>query len=99
PDREVASQEQAREWLRHERQIEFFGEGDRWYTIRKWMIADEVITDVHSIKIYHYPDRMRWEYDLSTVVDDRSWRDRQYWLPLADTEKNKADQLVQNPGY
>ena len=39
PDRVTTDQDQARTWLRHERQIEFYGEGDRWYMIRKWMIA------------------------------------------------------------
>ncbi len=100
PDRVTADQAQAREWLRHERQIEFFGEGDRWYTIRKWMIADEVIKDVHSIKITHLPDGgARWFYDKSTTVDERAWDDRQYWLPVAREEINKAPQLTQNPGY
>lgn len=100
PDRVTADQAQAREWLRHERQIEFFGEGDRWYTIRKWMIADEVIKDVHSMKITHLPDGgTRWFYDKSTTVDERDWKDSQYWLPIAREEKNKAPQLTQNPGY
>ncbi|MBY5959561.1 RagB/SusD family nutrient uptake outer membrane protein [Membranicola marinus] len=100
PDRVTADQAQAREWLRHERQIEFFGEGDRWYTIRKWMIADEVIKDVHSMKITHFSDGgTRWFYDKSTTVDEREWKDSQYWLPIAREEKNKAPQLTQNPGY
>src|SRR5690606_7308402 len=100
PDRVTADQAQAREWLRHERQIEFFGEGDRWYTIRKWMIADDVIKDVHSMKITHLPDGgTRWFYDKSTTVDERAWDDRQYWLPVSRDEINKAPQLTQNPGY
>lgn len=100
PDRVTSDQTQAREWLRHERQIEFFGEGDRFYMIRKWMIADDVIKDVHSMKITHNPDGgTRWFYDKNTTVDDREWKDQQYWLPLARNEINKAPQLTQNPGY
>ena len=96
----TTDQEQAREWYRHERQVEFFGEGDRWYMIRKWMIADEVIKDVHAIKIYHYANGSKeWFYDTSTVVDNRSWNDVNYWLPISRTEQNKAPQLQQNPGY
>ncbi len=100
PDRVTTDQAQAREWLRHERQIEFFGEGDRWYMIRKWMIADEVIKDVHFMEITHFADGgTRWEYDVNTTVDDRTWLDRQYWLPISRDEMNKAPQLTQNPGY
>lgn len=100
PDRVTNDQEQARKWYRHERQVEFFGEGDRWYMIRKWMIAGDVIKNVHAMKIYHYEDGShKWFYDTSTVVDDRSWNDVNYWLPISRTEINKAPQLQQNPGY
>lgn len=100
PDRVTTDQAEAREWYRNERLVEFFGEGDRWYMIRKWMIADEVITNVHSMKIYHYSDgSSRWHYDTSTVVDDRSFVERNYWLPISRSEQNRAPQLQQNPGY
>lgn len=100
PGRETSDQNQAREWLRHERQIEMFGEGDRWYSLRKWMIADEVIEDVHPMVISHYHDgSIKWHYDTSSNVDQRTWNDRQYWMPLSRTEINKAPQLTQNPGY
>lgn len=100
PDRVTSDQAQARTWLRHERLVEFFGEGERWYNIRKWMIADQVIEDVHAMKIYHYSDgSKKWHYDMSTTVDVRVWNDRQYWTPISRTEINKAPQLQQNPGY
>lgn len=100
PDKMTTDQAQARAWYRHERQVEFFGEGDRFYMIRKWMIADEVIKNVHAIKIYHYANgNEKWHYDTSTVVDDRKWNDLNYWLPISRTEINKAPQLQQNPGY
>ncbi len=100
PDRVTDDQAQAREWYRHERQIEFFGEGDRWYMIRKWMIADEVIKDVHSMKISHYADgSKKWHYDTSATVDGRSFNENNYWLPISRTEMNKAPQLTNNPGY
>lgn len=100
PDRLTTDQAKARDWYRHERQIEFFGEGDRWYMIRKWMIADEVIKDVHSMKIYHFSDGSKiWNYDESTAPDSRSWLESNYWLPISRTEMNKAPQLTNNPGY
>lgn len=100
PDRVTTDQAEAREWYRHERLVEFFGEGERWYNIREWMIADEVITNVHAMKVYHYADgAKKWHYDQGTTVDGRSWVDRQYWIPISRTEINKAPQLINNPGY
>ncbi len=100
PDKSTTDQAQARAWYRHERQVEFFGEGDRFYMMRKWMIAGDVIKNVHAIKIYHYADGShKWHYDTSTTVDDRAWNDKNYWLPISRTEWNKAPQLQQNPGY
>jgi hypothetical protein len=100
PDRVTSDQDQAREWYRKERQLEMFAEGDRWYMMRKWMIADEVIEDVYHMKIYHYADgSKKWFYDTSQSVDDRQWKDAFYWLPISRTEMNKAPQLQQNPGY
>ncbi|WP_163323989.1 RagB/SusD family nutrient uptake outer membrane protein [Draconibacterium mangrovi] len=100
PDKMTTDQAEAREWYRHERMVEFFGEGDRWYMIRKWMIAEDVIKTVHPIKIYHYADGSHeWFYDTSSDADARSWNDANYWLPISRTEINKAPQLQQNPGY
>lgn len=39
-------------------------------------------------------------YGYTTVLaDNRTWVDRQYWLPISIIELNKAPQLEQNPGY
>lgn len=94
------SQDQAREWYRHERLIEMFAEGDRWYTIRKWMIAEDVIKSFSPTYIYHFNDGVSiYARDISVVADSRSFDTKNYWLPLSRTELNKAPQLQQNPGY
>ncbi|MGP1478003.1 MAG: RagB/SusD family nutrient uptake outer membrane protein, partial [Phocaeicola sp.] len=101
PSRDVnVSQEQAREWYRHERLIEMMGEGDRWYCIRKWMICDKVIKSFSPTLVYHFADGVSFFiYNTTTFADERSWKDRQYWLPLSVDEVNKAPQLEQNPEY
>src|SRR3546814_20370389 len=76
PDRVTSDQGQAREWYRKERQLELFGEGDRWYMMRKWMIAGDIVEDVHQMLISHYHDgRTKWEYDTTTTGDKRTWND------------------------
>lgn len=101
PDRPVGvSQAQAREWYRHERLIEMLAEGDRWYCIRKWMICNDAIKDFHPMYIYHFDDGVSlYVHNTLTFADNRTWNDRQYWLPISITEMNKAPQLSQNPGY
>jgi len=101
PDRSISvSKEQAREWYRHERLIEMFAEGDRWYMIRKWMICDEVINNFHPLYIYHFNDGVSmYIYNTTALADARKWENRNYWLPITRSEVNRAPQLKQNPGY
>ena len=102
PDRVPADQDEARDFYRHERQLEMFAEGDRFWMIRKWMIAQDVIENVHPMIVYEYTDAtggFRWFYDDQSDVDDRNFVHHTYWLPIARDEMNKAPQLVQNPGY
>lgn len=100
PDRVTNDQAKAREWYRHERMIEMLAEGDRWYMIRKWMIADEAVQNHHPMNVYHFNDGVSmYIHNTDVLADERIWEDRQYWLPISIVELNKAPQLEQNPGY
>lgn len=102
PDRDRnATQVQARDWVRHERYIEFFGEGHQWYDMRRWMTAPSLIKDVFEMKIKQWVNGdWEWKIDLNAKPDARSWaNDKYYWLPLSRDELNKAPQIQQNPGY
>ncbi len=101
PDRVTADQAEAREFLRHERFIELFGEGHRWYDLRRWVIFDEVVENVCEMKIKEFDNGdMEWFYDITAIADERTWAsDKFYWAPISRDELNKAPQLVNNPGY
>jgi hypothetical protein len=104
PDRVTADQATARDYLRYERNIEFFGEGHRWYDIRRWAIATSgIITNVYGMKVKQFANgNMEWKLDLADNADTRSWTSANakfYWLPLSRDEMNKAPNLQQNPGY
>lgn len=100
PDRVTTDQAQARNFLRQERAIEFFGEDQRWYDIRRWMIAPSVIKNVYEMKIKQFDNGdWEWKYDQSAKPDSRSFIVANYWLPISRDERNKAPQIDQNPGY
>ncbi len=101
PDRVTTDPLVARDYIRHERAIEFFGEGHRWYDTRRWMVRDQLTTNVYGMKIKQYDNgNMEWKLDQSDLEDSRRWAgDHFYWLPIATTEMKKAPQTVQNPGY
>ncbi|GHT67700.1 carbohydrate-binding protein [Bacteroidia bacterium] len=101
PSRMTSDQAEARTFLRHERAIEFFGEGHRFWDIRRWMIFDQVVKNVYGMKIKEFINGdMEWKLDYNDLEDSRTWAGNQfYWLPIPRDEVNKAPLLQQNPGY
>jgi hypothetical protein len=100
PDRITSDQSEAREFIRHERAIEFFAEGYRWYDIRRWMIAESVVENVCQMRIKEFENgNMEWRLEPTYVCDQRTFITKNYWLPIPAAEITKAPQLRNNPDY
>jgi len=77
------SKENMRETIRLERRIELAGEGHRWFDLKRWGIANEVLMTVDepgSGNVLQMPPH-------------------QYLWPFPITETDLNPNLVQNPGY
>jgi len=101
PDRVTADQPTAKIYLEQEKFTELFGEGQRWYDLRRWIKFDQVVENVYEMQIKEYLNGdMEWFHNTNAIADSRAWQgDECYWIPIRTTEINKAPQLQQNPGY
>ncbi len=86
------------ERYRNERKIELAYERHRYFDIRRWMIASEVINNAQGVEIIHKLDGTTTY--MITEVQDRGWNDnKSYFLPILLDEINRNEKLIQNPGY
>ena len=88
---------------RNERLIELAYEGQRFFDVRRWLIADKSYTNALGVDIFHKlnTDLVTYAPTVYTVksIQDRAWNPRFYLLPLALDEVNRNTKLFQNPLY
>lgn len=100
----TVSGEELVEAYRRERAIELSLEGHRFFDIRRWRIAENVMgkpmygINVEKLStgdiVYSYGTK------VATATELREWDDRLYWLPIPDREiKASNNALKQNFGY
>lgn len=83
---------------RNERRVELAFEQHRYFDVRRWMIAPQVLNrDANGI-IIEQPLAGPVSYEVA-MVQDRAWNDKMYWLPILQDEMNRNKNLVQNPLY
>lgn len=93
----TATGEDLLEAIKRERRIELAFEGHSFFDERRWMNEDHLGIDVLGLKWTKAMDGevVPEEY----VVVTRPWFDRQYYLPIPQSEVEKAPSLEQNAGY
>lgn len=96
-----SSGDQLREDIRHERGVELMFEGHRYWDIRRWMIAPQVLTGFAQFIDILYPYGETVPVYTPTDRSDRpyTWNNKSYLMPIELNESNRNPNLVQNPLY
>lgn len=82
------------ERYRNERRVEMAWEVQRFFDVRRWMIAPSAYVEATGV---HY-DPVMHTYS-SFVYETRAWNNRAYFIPISFAETQKNTALIQNPGY
>ncbi|WP_291101204.1 MULTISPECIES: RagB/SusD family nutrient uptake outer membrane protein [unclassified Flavobacterium] len=83
---------------RNERRIELSYELQRYFDIRRWMIAPTAIANAQGVSIVHPFGSANTTYSV-IEVRNRAWINKSYLLPIMQEEMNRNKNLIQNPGY
>lgn len=93
---EGLSQDEMRQVIRKERRIELAYEGQRFFDVRRWMIADSTDNqNMHGLEV----DRGNTVSYKEFVVRKHNFRTAMYLWPLPLSEVSKLPALQQNPLY
>ena len=97
------NQELQRAAIQRERQIELATEGQRYFDVRRWMIADKNGEGrqngyVHGMNVRGESNDKE---DFNSIVEASQivFNRKMYLYPMPDSEMRKTKNLVQNPGW
>ncbi|MDR2498005.1 MAG: RagB/SusD family nutrient uptake outer membrane protein [Tannerellaceae bacterium] len=108
------NQADLRDFVRHERRVEFAYESNRYFDVRRWMIADQTnnkplmgILVVGRLKpgqtagrpYIHDEEKYEYTYYVQGLGNEnRKWDNKLYFAPITREERRRNPALVQNPG-
>ena len=93
----TASGPELLEAIKRERRVELAFEGHNFFDERRWLNEDNLGFDVQGL---------RWAKDLDEnvsfeefTIETRPFDQKQYYLPIPQSETNRTEALIQNVGY
>lgn len=101
---EAGSYDTMKSLIKHERQIEFFFEDHRYYDLRRWMDAPEVmrqpvtgldVTAKGAERESFYTTKI---WNTETAMK-RVWSNKMNFYPIDQSVLDKNGKLIQNPGW
>ena len=101
-----ASKEVFRDRIRNERAVELYVENHRWWDIRRWMIAEEVLQKpiqgykVELMAAGANPSEHEFRYTVQDVpTATRVFESKHYWYPIPKSHQEQYFNFKQNPGW
>ncbi|MEO6682838.1 MAG: RagB/SusD family nutrient uptake outer membrane protein [Ginsengibacter sp.] len=99
----IGDQNKQRKAIQQERRIELFAEGQRYFDVRRWLIAEEpegrqggVFT---GMNVDGKQDDLSYFQRVNYDNEPRVFKKAMYLYPIPYSEISKSRLLVQNPGY
>jgi hypothetical protein len=93
------TRDEMREAIRHERRVEFAFEEQRFWDIRRWKIAADVLNgNLSGVKITRNSDGT-FSYERTAVEKTIFPAPKMYLYPIPYSETSKDRSLIQNSGW
>ncbi len=92
------TKEQMRERIRNERAVELSFEAQRFFDVRRWLIAEQT----ENGPVYGFRVEKKADNSLTHeryLIETRRFSPRMYLYPIPEAEIFKGANIVQNPGY
>lgn len=91
------AKEGLREIIRQERRIELNNEGQIYYDLLRWKVADQLMG--RPVMGWDKQGVTAEEFYQPTVIYQRQFRKRDYFMPIREYELLRNENLLQSPGW
>lgn len=99
----VGNKDQMRKHILRERNVELCFESDRYYTLlRRQMMNDPNVKAIYGMNVAGDDSGLGFSYTgyyTRTLFQQRFWDDKMYIFPIQQTDIERDNALVQNPGW